>query len=309
MSYDRKHSRPATGAQIASLFGIPDYQTLKTSSLRTSQITVTRLWTDEGTKEMTAAIPVEKASVVSFQLKTLRHHELWKFDRLVYSGGFEKDTISMVHLEEEPRAHLPTSYDCLQFHIPDLVLGELCEQEDLPAFQGLEGSEARVDPVAAHLCRSLLPALENPESAGRLFFDHVGIALAAYLLDNYRGGSRPLAQSSELSRSQMNKIEEYLLTDLTKDHTLESIAAICGMPVSTFAKAFRQTNGMAVHQWLRRRRTERAARLLAESDESIASIAYDCGFTDQAHLTRIFTNLYGATPGAYRSQMSPRKRA
>ncbi|WP_209647182.1 helix-turn-helix domain-containing protein [Sinorhizobium mexicanum] len=262
------------------------------------------MWTDEGSKEMTANIPVEKASVVSFQLKTLRHHELWKFDRLFYSGGFEKDTISMVHLEEEPRAHLPTSYDCLMFHIPDLVLRELCEQEELPAFHGLEGREARVDPVAAHLCRSLLPALDDPAGAGRLFFDHVGIALAAYLLDNYRGGSRPLARSSNLTRSQMNKIEEYLLADLTNDHSLEAVAALCEMPVSTFTKAFKETTGFAVHQWLRNRRVEKAARLLSESKEPIAGIAYECGFTDQAHLTRVFTRVYGTTPGSYRSQMT-----
>ncbi|MCA1443215.1 helix-turn-helix transcriptional regulator [Ensifer sp. IC4062] len=258
---------------------------------------------------MTANIPVEKASVVSFQLKTLRHHELWKFDRLFYSGGFAKDTISMVHLEEQPRAHLPTDYDCLMFHIPDLVLRELCEQEDMPAFHGLEGQKARVDPVAAHLCRSLLPALENPAAAGRLFFDHVGIAFAAYLLDNYRGGARPLLRSSSLSRLQMKKIEEYLLGDLTRDHSLESIAAVCNMPVSTFSKAFKQTTGLAVHQWLRSKRAERAAELLSETKEAIASIAYECGFTDQAHLTRIFTRIYGTTPGSYRSQMTRHNRA
>ncbi|MDS7595408.1 AraC family transcriptional regulator [Agrobacterium tumefaciens] len=295
----RQH-QPAAGAQIAKIFGLSEFQSLKTTGLRSSQITVTRLWTDQSSKELTPTIPTEKASVFSFQLEDLKHHELWKFGRLIYSGGFQKDTLSMVHLEEEPRAYLPVSYDCLQFHIPDLVLKELCDLESLPSFQGLEGRDGRIDPIVTGLCRSLLPALANPASAGRMFFDHVGIALCRYLLGQYRGASRPMAQAGSLTRIQMNRVEEFLLTHLATDLSLDEVAAVCDMPTLTFSRAFRQSTGLAVHQWLRLQRIEFAAKLLRETMQSIASIAYECGFTDQAHLTRLFRSRFNVTPGAYR---------
>ena len=33
---------------------------------------------------------------------------------------------------------------------------------------------------------------------------------------------------------------------------------------------------------------------------ALAQIAYECGFADQSHFTRVFTAAVGATPGAWR---------
>ena len=57
---------------------------------------------------------------------------------------------------------------------------------------------------------------------------------------------------------------------------------------------------MTPHRYLLSRRIERARRLLAETNMSIAQIAYLCGFSSQAHLTIAFRKLSGHTPGGYR---------
>lgn len=49
-----------------------------------------------------------------------------------------------------------------------------------------------------------------------------------------------------------------------------------------------------------RRRVDRAKHLLAETDDVIAQIACACGFTHQEHLTKVFRNLSGETPGRFR---------
>jgi AraC family transcriptional regulator len=51
-----------------------------------------------------------------------------------------------------------------------------------------------------------------------------------------------------------------------------------------------------------KQRVERVKRLLATTDCSLASIALDTGFYDQAHLTRTFKRLEGVTPGTYRDE-------
>jgi AraC-like DNA-binding protein len=48
------------------------------------------------------------------------------------------------------------------------------------------------------------------------------------------------------------------------------------------------------------RRVENAQQRLRRTDDSIAQIAFDCGFGSQEHLTRIFKRVCGATPAAYR---------
>jgi AraC family transcriptional regulator len=40
--------------------------------------------------------------------------------------------------------------------------------------------------------------------------------------------------------------------------------------------------------------------MLATTTLPIKEIAASCGFTDQAHLTRLFARSYGTTPAAFR---------
>jgi transcriptional regulator GlxA family with amidase domain len=48
------------------------------------------------------------------------------------------------------------------------------------------------------------------------------------------------------------------------------------------------------------RRLERAKDLMLEGNEPLSVIAVLCGFTDQAHLSRLFKQNIGQPPGAWR---------
>ncbi|HBM56940.1 MAG TPA: AraC family transcriptional regulator, partial [Acidimicrobiaceae bacterium] len=48
-------------------------------------------------------------------------------------------------------------------------------------------------------------------------------------------------------------------------------------------------------------RVDRAAGLLVDTDRPIAEIAAECGFSDQANLTRQFGRLIGETPARFRA--------
>ena len=47
-------------------------------------------------------------------------------------------------------------------------------------------------------------------------------------------------------------------------------------------------------------RLERALLGLGRDDVSLAGLAHDCGYSDQAHLSRDFRHLTGLTPGQWR---------
>lgn len=55
-----------------------------------------------------------------------------------------------------------------------------------------------------------------------------------------------------------------------------------------------------VGAYARRLKVQRVFEQLAEGERSLAEIAFDAGFTDQSHLTRVFGRVAGRPPGALR---------
>jgi len=69
-----------------------------------------------------------------------------------------------------------------------------------------------------------------------------------------------------------------------------------------FARAFKDSRGVAPHRYILECRVKRTQELLA-TELSLSEIAVEVGFADQSHLTRWFRELVGATPGSYRWSM------
>lgn len=84
----------------------------------------------------------------------------------------------------------------------------------------------------------------------------------------------------------------------TESFTIAEVAAELTVRPSQLARAFSQTYGLAPHQYVLSRRVDLARRLLVDGAPA-ASAAAQAGFFDQAHLTRHFRRILGATPGAF----------
>ena len=87
---------------------------------------------------------------------------------------------------------------------------------------------------------------------------------------------------------------------LDKQLTLESLARVAGLSVHHFARQFKQSAGVAPHQYLTQKRLERAQEMLARTDLPLSDIAYAAGFSDQSHLARHFRQMLGTTPWEFR---------
>jgi len=89
-------------------------------------------------------------------------------------------------------------------------------------------------------------------------------------------------------------IEDRLHTNLS----LDEMARCVGLSRSFFLRAFKQATGETPHQFILRLRLERAlAEITHRPSTKIATVAIECGFFDQAHLTRHFRMRFGITPG------------
>lgn len=82
--------------------------------------------------------------------------------------------------------------------------------------------------------------------------------------------------------------------------SLAEVAAEVALSEYHFHRLFRARYGMAVMDYVRRRRLTRAAGQLLRTPAPIVEIALDAGFESQAAFTRAFRRIYGTTPAAYR---------
>ncbi|WP_353643611.1 AraC family transcriptional regulator [Mesorhizobium sp. WSM2239] len=86
--------------------------------------------------------------------------------------------------------------------------------------------------------------------------------------------------------------------DPTATVTLSDLARDSGLSRFQLLRAFARATGLTPHAYLVQRRVD-AARRLIRRGTPLAEAAAACGFSDQSHMTRIFTRKYGISPGAY----------
>ena len=186
------------------------------------------------------------------------------------------------------------------------------------------------------MCRSIT---QNPAAANALHRRKQirrvrETALHAALLDLARGWFSPVNGESDLSALKLRLLAVLLClrtslasTDGLKPHSdsdralrearlrraldyvslhgheavsQPQVAKAAGMSTSRFRAFFKATTGWGFARYLREQRVERAAQLLRESSESVASIAHRTGFADQSHLCRCFRDKHGVAPKDYR---------
>ena len=120
-----------------------------------------------------------------------------------------------------------------------------------------------------------------------------------FLFLGERGPTRS-SRAATLPQQHLFRVQELIESRLEADLTLQELASEVGYSRSHFLRMFHATTGKTPHRYVLNRRIERARRLLGETDTSISRVAYQCGFSSQAHLTSAFRKVLGLTPGEYR---------
>ena len=86
---------------------------------------------------------------------------------------------------------------------------------------------------------------------------------------------------------------------------VRSVAAVAHVSEAHFIRTFRAVFGETPHRYLQCRRVERSMFLLRETDRSVTDICMDVGFTSLGTFSRMFREIVGETPSAYRLGNGP----
>ena len=158
------------------------------------------------------------------------------------------------------------------------------------------------DPVITGTVAAIEQEAAQGGLGGALYAEALGTQLVLHLLRNYAAIKfKDVEDQSRLSPMQARRVSEYIESRLGEAIDLKSLAACAGLGQWAFTRRFRETFGCAAYGYVITRRVERARHLLEKSPHAIKEIAAACGFSDQAHMTRVFRMRLGVTPAQYRA--------
>lgn len=161
------------------------------------------------------------------------------------------------------------------------------------------------DPVIEHIAWALKADIDGGSSGGRLFRESLGRALAARLLQRHNRRSLPMREvPGGLSSTKLKHVVSYIEDNLESELSLAEIATVAGCSVSHLKTLFRHSTGTPVHQYILRRRVERAKLLLQDRSLTIAQVAFATGFAHQSHLARHMRKILGLTPAVARKDLT-----
>ena len=151
---------------------------------------------------------------------------------------------------------------------------------------------------------ALKAEMECGYPTGRLYLDSLAVSVAARLVRCHSSVSlEPGKPIRRMSGRRLKEVLGYIEDNLSRDLSLTEIAAVTGLSVSHFKSLFHESVGLPPHQYLIRRRVERAKTLLGEGKMSISQIALETGFAHQSHLARHMRRVLGVSPKALRTML------
>ncbi len=292
----------AYGQRLGEALRVENAPAIVTRVLRTADIAVTEIRCDNPMPEMSGPIQQEDAFVVGLKLRDFPVHKYWEDGRLTPVCDLRAGESSLHDLKRDPTVLLDKPYHSLAFYLPRAALDAIADEANAPRIGDLSYKPgAGVNDVTiSGLGSVLLPALSHPDQANPLFVDHVLLGVGVHIAQTY-GGMRPMSRLARggLAPWQERRAKEILRANL-HGVPLKEVARECSLSVGHFSHAFRRTLGVAPHNWLIEQRIVLSKEKLRDDRLSLTDVAAECGFSDQSHLTRVFRQTFGVTPGAWR---------
>jgi AraC family transcriptional regulator len=288
-------------AALGDRFGLRRPPTILARTSSVAPIGFTRLKSKGIPARQTKAAPIENAYIFHVQLQPAAM-DMWVDGKRWPATTTMPGATFLYDLRSSPIAEIHSSFDNIRFYVSQASLDELAYDQGVRRIGGLASPRLRShDRVMYGLANALLDQVERANERSALFIDHVALAFFSHIMSAYGDATIPDdSTSGRLSAWQLRRALDFLSVHLSGDPSVAELARECGLSSGYFSRAFRRTTGATPHQWLIRRRVERARELLLGNRLALADIALVCGFVDQSHFTRVFAKLQGQSPGRWR---------
>jgi AraC-like DNA-binding protein/ligand-binding sensor protein len=123
----------------------------------------------------------------------------------------------------------------------------------------------------------------------RIFAEHLSIV-----------ANQVVFQCENTEPPAITKAREYIAANFTEELSLSAVAKAVHMSTFYFCKQFKKATGFSFTNYLSRVRVEQAKQRLQNPNVRVSEVAYEVGFQSLTHFNRVFKNLTGESPTAYR---------
>ena len=170
-------------------------------------------------------------------------------------------------------------------------------------------TEADWSSLAADMLAGARRTLESDPGVARQLLDRLSVMIegmeAGAGIEPALVPDRPCrptlaAAKGGLAVWQQRRVMDLIEERLDETLVIETLAEAARLSTGHFCRAFKVSIGETPHAFLIRQRVRRAQTLMLHTNESLSRIAFACGLTDQAHLSRLFRRMVGDTPLAWR---------
>lgn len=219
-----------------------------------------------------------------------------------WSGRFRPSDFDLLPAETPSDIVIDGAHEITTFALPVAPI-QAALAEVAPDFTGDFG-RLHAKPFRSQRLRRLCLGLWREAATGSvhgdLFADGTLLQIAAELL-RLRDGLEAEVETLALSATHLSRLEDFIDGHLDDRIGMQTLADLVGHSAFRFTRAFKAATGMSPHQYVLDRRISVASELLHGGKETLADIAYACGFSSQAHMTTVFRKKLGITPGQYRN--------
>jgi AraC-like DNA-binding protein len=188
---------------------------------------------------------------------------------------FNKDLLGEDLLKKTQCLHIKSMFEC--------------------AKKGILFSEKSVDQVSSRLLG--LSGLTGFDSVLELFSILGELASDTFRMLSDRTFT---TETYNYNSRRLERVFEYLNDHYKKDVTLADVSRLAHMPETSFSRFIKHRTGMTFTENLTEIRLGHVSRMLITSTQSVAEIAYRCGFKNMSNFNRVFRDKKGCTPSEFR---------
>jgi AraC family transcriptional regulator len=154
------------------------------------------------------------------------------------------------------------------------------------------------DPVLTSIALAITAEAQIPAAGGAIYAEALATQMAVHLLRHYSNLEFQADRASlKLDGARMRKLHAYVQAHLEGPLSIANLADQVNMGVWAFSRAFKEATGCPPHLYIVNERVKRAQTLLGSVALPLKEIALQCGFSDQAHMSRLLRARLGVTPG------------
>lgn len=221
---------------------------------------------------MPLVLPGQEASLNEPGRIFPRHHHLRGYAALLIEGSCEE------------------AGDCGRFRLGP---------GDVLLHRPFEAHQDRIGPQGARFINFALPEGSSAMFGHVLDLDAIMRAherdpreAATMLLDQIRPFPGPPEDWPDRLARMLRRPKRMRLDEWAEHHSLNP---------ASLSRGFQRSYGVTPKRYRLEQLASRAARRMRESCEPLSAVASECGFADQAHMTRAFRLLFGVTPRMLRA--------